>query len=347
MSRWIKCLKTLDISGLWEETRMKGCFLTEKYNLVSAYTVKGADITKLNLHFEAPLDMPLSKVKESWSIWFLVEERVEDNVDNNAVQIPNAITAVPKRNAFEILMSAQKSTVSSASLQISESLNNKDLLFNDVVLLLNDDVLGIHLESVRRLCKALTEGLWAIDSNHEQFNKAFVNNNCKKLPEYFSQIYHKQYFNYQSRKRAKPSLSQQKLSKCADELFDSLDLWSNISFKNEEFLEASRNLAEALLSYSQYLAKANKRMMENRAIATSSSVIIDKFALPNVVEAVVDASSLKKEYEKLNTFMDHVHEYDPIYLDNTGDIEDFGVRTRNVSAICGLKSSKSVAGKKW
>ena len=210
------------------------------------------------------------------------------------------------------MMSARKKIVSPASLQ-TEPTNNKELLYNDVVLLLNKNILDIQLDNVRKLCRSLSEGLWAIDSNHEQFNKAFTNGNCEKLPDFFSEIFKKQYFDYKSRKRRKPSLSQEKLSKCANDLFDSLDFWSNLSFENEEFIKACQNFAEALLSYSQYLAKANKRMMENGTTTTSSLMI-----------EAVDASNLKKEYEKVNTYMDNIQEYEPIHMD-TGDVEDFDV----------------------
>ena len=57
MRKWLKCLKTLDIAALWEETCFIGSF--QIYNLNNQYTVKGADFTKLVQCFEAPQDMPL------------------------------------------------------------------------------------------------------------------------------------------------------------------------------------------------------------------------------------------------------------------------------------------------
>ena len=62
-------------------------------------------------------------------------------------------------------------------------------------------------ENASKLFKYLTDALWEIDGNHSQFHKGFASGHSLALPNYFKNIYQEEYFDWRSRKRAKPILS--------------------------------------------------------------------------------------------------------------------------------------------
>ena len=88
-----------------------------------------------------------------------------------------------------------------------------------------------------KLINAITDALWAIDNNHQQTNKAFADKQRKQLPAYFCNIYNNQYFDYKSRKRTKPRLSEETLRKYSNGIYDILDMWNHSRFPKELFIK--------------------------------------------------------------------------------------------------------------
>ena len=129
--------------------------------------------------------MPLSKIKNGGTVWFLIGEIIV------AESVPSCSTRT--KNAFNILMTDKNKT----STEEKQVKNKTDELFKDVSKLLGPVKFDKENKSnADKLVKAITDALWAIDNNHQQINKAFVDKQCKQLPVYFFSIYNKQYFDY-------------------------------------------------------------------------------------------------------------------------------------------------------
>ena len=135
--------------------------------------------------------------------------------------------------------------------------------------------------NAEKLIKAITDALWATDNNHQQINKAIADKQCKQLPAYFFNIYNKEYFDYKSRKRAKPLLSEETLRKNSNGIYDVLDMWNHTCFPDELLIKASRDLTECLRSYSDY----QKQMAQNRS-SIDTDRLSQNFQLSNIILAV-------------------------------------------------------------
>ena len=116
--------------------------------------------------------------------------------------------------------------------------------------------------NAEKLINAITDALWAIDNNHQQTNKAFADKQRKPLPAYFCNIYNNQYFDYKSRKRTKPRLSEETLRKYSNGIYDILDMWNHSRFPKELFIKTCRDLAQCLQSDSDYLVKSPKEWLK-------------------------------------------------------------------------------------
>ena len=186
MNKWIKCTKASNIAALWANTTLEADFPEDKYELLKVYTVKGNFIQsdKPGKYFEAPLEMPLSKINDGMTVWYVIENVVER-------ECLTISTKPPQKNAFDVLMS-KKNSIPISPKNVS---NSKDELFNDIINLVgNAEFPPESTANINRLVKTLCEALWAIDGNHHHFNKAFANKNCMQLPSYFFKIYDKAYF---------------------------------------------------------------------------------------------------------------------------------------------------------
>ena len=177
--------------------------------------------------------------------------------------------------------------------------------------------------------------LWAIDGNYTQFHNGFVSSHPLALPNYFKNIYQKEYFYWRRRKRAKPILSQETLVKCSDNLFDILGAWNHTTFPDEELIKATRILAECLKSYADYLLKAKEQMTINRETVQSYH---DRVAICNPIESVKD---VKEAYQKIDNHLHCVSEYEPILLDN--NLLDIGVSEEKKNAISMVQRIKTLS----
>ena len=311
LRKWVECQKSFKIQDLWEATLNSG-FDISNYHLVKACTVKDPPRSNGNIQSsESPLGMPLSKIKDGVTVWFLIEETIA------AESVPSCSTKT--KNAFNILMTYKNKT----SIEEKQVKNKTDELFNVVSKLLGPVKFDKENKSnAEKLIKAITDALWAIDNNHQQINKAFADKQCKQLPAYFFNIYNKQYFDYKSRKRAKPRLSEETLRTNSNGIYDVLDMWNHTRFPNELFIKPCRDLAECLRSYSDYLVKCQKRMTQNRSNDTDR--LSHNFQLSNII-LPVSKLNVKKTFSMVDRFFDDVQNYVPIHIDN--NTADFGIPT--------------------
>ena len=196
-----------------------------------------------------PNRMPLKHIAGS-SIWFMTEE-VSNEESVNVVE----------KNAFQLLMNNSKSLV---RLQNKDIKNKKEELWNDVVALIKEPLFRKQqLDAAQKFINTIVEALWAIDGNQCTINNAFAQNQCKGLPSFFSAVYAKEYRQWRTQKKAKPTLSSEKLLECSDNIFNMISAWDKLNFPSKDFSHNSRLLAESLKSYQEYLVKSKDIMAEN------------------------------------------------------------------------------------
>ena len=105
------------------------------------------------------------------------------------------------------------------------------------------------------------------DGNHNKLNKAYSNDHCFQLPQYFAKIYQKEYYDWKNRKRAKPTLTHEKMLTCSNKFFGAVSLWDNVKFPAAQLLNASRCLAECMVLRKSF--KKSTRKDDCKSIAKS------------------------------------------------------------------------------
>jgi len=114
-------LKYGTISSLWDSVKFNEPQLAE-YDLHKACTVSYLG-TKV-IPVDAPMVMPIAKVENNVTVWFLVDPKSEDNAD----EVTNT-NKTGGKNAFDVLMSKKTKTITAKELVNSK----KDELYNDLV----------------------------------------------------------------------------------------------------------------------------------------------------------------------------------------------------------------------
>ena len=247
LKTWVECRLSGSILDLWEETRKNG-FVDQE--LVKAYTVKNGKNPRLYALI-APLHMPLIKFCTDISVWFLVQER--NNEENEeTTQVSNQIQK-PK-NAFAFLMSNK-----SLKLELKNVRNKKHEMYNNLVNLLECKFPKSMIFEGEKLINALVECFWSIESNHERISSVFKSVHCKDLPLFF------EHRDWAAQKKAKSVLKRDTLLKCVDDMYDILSFCDKKSTVSEKVLNDCRFLAESLRTYAEYLKKANQRVSDVRS----------------------------------------------------------------------------------
>ena len=218
-----------------------------------------------------------------------------------------------QKNAFNLLMTKTKGNV-----PLKQVTNKKDEFFNNLVNLKQLTCYQEQLQNINVLIQCLTDALWLLDGNHNKLNKAYSNDHCFQLPQYFAKIYQKEYYDWKNRKRAKPTLTHEKMLTCSNKSFDAVSLWDNVKFPAAQLVNASCCLLECMRSYANHLKKAQERMTANRL---SNQAATDKFIMPNPIN--VKPSELKAAYDSVNNYMESIEHYTPINIDNI--IAEFNV----------------------
>ena len=146
------------------------------------------------------LTMPLSKIKDDVTVWFLVKD-IEVETD-----IRSSSRSTFVNNPFNLLMTKTK-----VNVPLKQVTNKKDELFNDLVNLKQLTHYQEQLRNINVLIQCLTDAVWSLDGNHSKLSKAHSNGYCSQLPHYFTKIYQKEYYDWKNRKRAKPTLTHEKM----------------------------------------------------------------------------------------------------------------------------------------
>ena len=180
--------------------------------------------------------MPLSKIKDDVTVWFFVKDiEVETGIQSSS-------GSTFAKNAFNFLMTKTK-----VNLPLKQVTNKKDELFNDLVNLKQLICYQEQLQNIKVLIQCLTDALWSLDGNYSKLNKPHSKGHCFKLPQYFPKIYQKEYYDWKNRKRAKPTLTHEKMLTCSNKFFGAVSLWDNVKFPAAQLLNASRCLAECMV----------------------------------------------------------------------------------------------------
>ena len=148
-------------------------------------------------------------------------------------------TAPIQNNAFSLLMN--NSSLKSFLSKI-EAKNAKHILYNDIIdisINLKMKFKPQDLKSAKLLIALITNCLWHIEINEKTVKNASANGKCSTLPDFFQQIFAKEYHQYKEQKLKKPQLSMERLRICSDELFDVISAWDRTKmlpdlFMNEE-----------------------------------------------------------------------------------------------------------------
>ena len=181
-------------------------------------------------------------IKNDVTVWFLVADiEIETKIQSSS-------GSTFTKNTFNLLMTQMK-----VNVPLKQVTNKKDELFSDLV---NLKQLTCYQEQVRNinfLVQCLTDALWSFDGNHCKLNKAHSNSHRSQLPQYFAKIYQKEYYDWKNRKRAKPTLTHEKMLTFSNKLFDAVSLWDNMKFPVTQLLNVSRYLAEYMRSYTNHL----------------------------------------------------------------------------------------------
>ena len=231
----MQCRKSGNLERLWEAASK--LLDSEKYYFNSIYTIP-AD-KGINFAVKATSTMPLTKIRDNLMVWFLIDKEKEvDFVVSNQQK-----SAPIQNNAFSLLMnnSLSKSFLSKIEAKIA-----KDILYNDII-----DI-GINLKmkfkpqdlkNARLLIVSITNCLWHIDIN-ENINEKTVKNvrangKCSNLPDFFQQIYAKEYHQYKEQKVKKPKLSMKPLRICSDGLFDVISTWDRTKMLPDLFMNGA------------------------------------------------------------------------------------------------------------
>lgn len=249
--------------------------------------------------------IPLKKIKDNLTLWFLV-----DHIEINPVI--NTSSELPRQNAFVMLMAKE----APAYLSKIEGKTMKDVLFNDLIevtIELNMQFKRQDLKNAKLLITSATNCLWWIDINEEVTINASKIGKCQPLPSMFDPIYTKEYHQYREQKVSKPSLSSEKLTMCSDSLFDVISLWDRTKSPLMHFMNACRELATSVKSYSDYLVKCAGKMAENRQSLNQTRSIENSFSLPSPYEPT---KTVIQKYSKLEVAVKSLEVFIPLCLDD-------------------------------
>ena len=234
----MQCRKNGNLETLWEAASKLLNF--EKYYFNFIYTIP-AD-KGIIFAVKATSTMPLTKIKDNLMVWFLIDKEKEvDCVVSNLQK-----SAPIQNNAFSLLI---KNSSSKSFLSKIEAKNAKDILCKDIIdisINLKMKFKPQDLKNAKLLIASITNCLWHIHINEKTVKNASANGECSNLPDFFQQIYAKEYHQYKEQKLEKPQLSMERLRICSDELFDAISTWDRTNMLPHLFMNGERDLARSL-----------------------------------------------------------------------------------------------------
>ena len=151
--------------------------------------------------------MALTKIKDNLMVWFLIDKEKEVNCVVSNLQKGAPI----QNNAFSLLMNNSSSKSFPSKI---EAKNAKDILYNDTIdisINLKMKFKPQDLKNAKLLIALITNYLWHTDINEKTVKNASANGKCSNLPDFFQQIYAKEYHRYKEQKLKKPQLSMERL----------------------------------------------------------------------------------------------------------------------------------------
>ena len=185
-------------------------------------------------------------------------------------------------NAFEIMMAASRSaSKKSAQLPfVSNVRNNKDKMYNDVLLFVQNKSLKwqsseISSGTAANCVSVLRDALWYIDRMHDTLNER----SCK-IPEVFSQfIGYNKPESHKHRKRPCQSMSREELLSHSRSLFACLSnpFWSRQMWQTLK--KDVEQLSRSLASYADMLLDKRAQIQEIHSSKTTSRNIADNLAV--------------------------------------------------------------------
>lgn len=206
----------------------------------------------------------------------------------------------PVRNAFDVMMLAQRTlSVSVVPSKVPEH-TKKDVLYNNLVQLMEQENLKLPGDNVngKRLLKAITNALWYIDGRHETLEKR----SCR-IPLIFSKF---QGYNVpemsKHRKRDHSNMNSSELKTLSSDLFTVLlcPFWKQPQWLT--FKVHVEGLAKCLLDYSEYLSESSKKMKQHHLATVLSRQLATNLSISFLPVTDLRPSKLKR----LNTMYTNV-----------------------------------------
>ena len=189
--------------------------------------------------------MPLTKIRDHLMVWSLIDKKKEVDCVVSILQKSAPI----QNNAFSLLMN---NSSSKSFLNKIEAKNAKDIFYNDIIdISINLKMKFKHqdLKNAKLLIALNTNCLWHIDINEKTVKNASANGKCSNLPDFFQQIYAKEYYQHKEQKIKKPQLLMEQLKICSDELFNVLSTWGRTKMLLDLFMNGAQDLVRSLQSY--------------------------------------------------------------------------------------------------
>jgi hypothetical protein len=235
-----------------------------------------------------------------------VKYSVQENDESPHPDIVQS-SGVKRRNAFEILMTSQRSLQCKTLPDPVQEKNKKDKLYINILSLLELKKLKVEYSEIQRfgdrLVRALCDTLWYIDGHHDVFRQRAI-----VIPSVFNPF---QGYNCpektKHRKRQLTNMASDQLHHLASELLTLLqaNYWEREYWR--EFKGDVAGLMQSLVGYTEYLSQKNKKVKHCHVLTTpvrelSSNLRLKFIPASTITQASISATTIEEAMRSKSNF---------------------------------------------
>ena len=239
----------------------------------------------------------------------------------------------PRRNTFTVLMASGAPTHLPNKYQPVR--NNKQLLFNDVVIMLAEKEVGFRGDEVEGIgisfTNCLVDTLWYLEGQYQKFESRKEHGKVLPIPKLFSRFNkgginnEDGYNDWIAKRRKAPQMSQQGLRDHSNKL---ISVISHSRFSTRQWKtirEGVEGLVKSLRTYAEEMEQSLKRVVENQ----QSSESVRNPELDTASRDIPgNGQEVKPIHAKLVSALDSLPCYDPLLVDESMSSTDKFVRYR-------------------
>ena len=239
------------------------------------------------------LNLTIALVVETFGRF--VKYSVQENDESPHPDIVQS-SGVKRRNAFEILMTSQRSLQCKTLPDPVQEKNKKDKLYNNILSLLELKKLKVEYSEIQRfgdrLVRALCDTLWYIDGHHDVFHQRAI-----VIPSVFNPF---QGYNCpektKHRKRQLTNMASDQLHHLASELLTLLqaNYWEREYWR--EFKGDVAGLMQSLVGYTEYLSQKNKKVKHCHVLTTPVRELSSNLRLKFIPASTITRASISGDY---------------------------------------------------